>query len=351
MKESSRHRDGGLGLWGEHWIPGEPKGENYIQIQSSIMHLTRLDSGVPASHCWRLWSATSGLRPARSLRRPLFFVTINLLLPLVALAAAAAPTAAAFEGRIQAVTTQGKETTPLLYTVGTNCLRIEVAVTNWPHAVNLVERSSDAMTLVFPHNRSFVRLKPAAENASAPSPGMPPMPVPAGVGPQSAPPPGAPAIPAPPAGLPTGIGPQAQSPGTPAMPAMPTMPMMRMPMEKMELKATGQKTNLLGYACERFELKQRGETLEVWATDRLLPFQPYQRDQPHRFSPPMLEEQWPGLLKARNLFPLRATLRFDNGAERYRFEVKSIQAGRIADRDGELFQPPPDYHEIEPLPS
>jgi hypothetical protein len=288
--------------------------------------------------------------------------------------------APAFEGRIHAELTRGSETTPLLYTVGTNQLRLEVTATNRPYPVDLVELSSGALTLVFPHNRSFVRLKPAAENASALPPGMPPMPVPAGIGPQSTPPPGAPQMPAPPAGMPPGIGPQAQAtpgaagmpampqmpapaagmppgigpqaqaPGASAMPAMPVMPMMPMPTEKMELKATGQQTNLLGYACERFELKQRGETLEIWATDKLFPFQPYQQNQPHRFRPRMLEEQWPGLLKARNLFPLHVSLRFESGPERLRFEVKSIKAAKITAAEGNLFQPPADYTELEPLP-
>ncbi len=240
--------------------------------------------------------------------------------------------APAFEGRIEAVIAQGSETTPLLYTVGTNQLRIEVTATNRPHPVDLVDRSSGALTLVFPHNRSFVRLKPTAEAAPAMPPGMFPMPVPAGIAPQPGSAAAAPTIRSPPGGHAPGIGPQP------------------VPMEKLELKATGQKTNLLGCACERFELKQRGETLEVWATDQLFPFQPYRQTQPHRFGPGMLEEQWPGLLQRRNLFPLRVSLRFESGPERYRFEIKSIRAEKIADPAGRLFQPPPDYHEIEPLP-
>jgi hypothetical protein len=256
----------------------------------------------------------------------------------------------AFEGRITAVTTQGGETTPLLYTVSTNQLRIEVAATNRPYPVDLVELSSGALTLVFPHNRSFVRLKAAAANASPLPPGIPPMPVPAGTGPQSVSAATPPAIPPPVGELLPGIGPQAQAPGASAMPAMPIMPMMPMPVERMELKATGPKTNRLGYACERFELKQRGETLEIWATDQLLPFQPYVQNQPHRFGPRMLEEQWPGLLQQRRLFPLLVTLRFESGLECYRFEVKSIQPEKAARPDGQLFQPPPGYEEIEPLP-
>ena len=139
--------------------------------------------------------------------------------------------------------------------------------------------------------------------------------------------------------------------------------------EKIELKPTGKKEKILGFACEQFEIKQRGETMEIWATDKLLPFQPYVRNQPPRFGPRMIEEQWAELLTAKKLFPLRASLRFDVPApppprptekrdegvaatspERFRFEVKSITPEKIDDKDGKLFQPPPDYAEIQPLP-
>jgi hypothetical protein len=302
--------------------------------------------------------------------------------------------AGAFEGRITAASTRGTQTAPLLYTVGTNQLRIEVTATNRPHPVNLVDLSSGTLTLLFPHNRSFVRLKPAREDAAAPFPGAPGMPLPpsglppgigpqsagtptapvmpnlptaphtpappAGIGPTNLPgvpvPPAMPQMPAPLAGLPPGIGPQPSGmsgiPGPSGLaPGMPPMPMRPMGiMEKAELKATGQKTNLLGFACARYELKQRGEVMEIWATDQLFPFQAYQQNQPRRFRPLMLEEQWPGLLKARQLFPLLVTLRFENGSERYRFEVKSIRPDKVADLDGQLFQPPPGYLELEPLP-
>ena len=143
-----------------------------------------------------------------------------------------------------------------------------------------------------------------------------------------------------------------------AMPMMPT-PMM----EKMELTATGEKTNLLGFACTRYEIKQRGETMEIWATEQLFPFQPYMQNQPHRFGPRMIEEQWGDLLKAKKLFPLLAVLRFERlsppgagtppaaGPERYRFEVQSITPEKINSDDAtRLFQPPPGYIEIQPLP-
>lgn len=277
----------------------------------------------------------------------------------------------AFEGRISAVVTQDGKTTPLLYTVGTNFWRIEVTTAEQPNTVDILERNSGQLTLLLPRNRSFVRLNPAAENTARTPHGFPAMPMPpSGAGPQTQPSPlpaggfesgnvpERPAMPQPPAGLRPGIGPQAGNrSGAAAMPNPPQMPAAEgipaLPMrsrEQMELKATGEKTNLLGCACARYELKQRGETMEIWATDALPPFQGYVRNQPHRFGPLMIEEQWPELVKAKKLFPLRATLKFDNGSERYRFEVKSVGPDKITDEDGKLFQPPADYHEVQPLP-
>lgn len=161
--------------------------------------------------------------------------------------------------------------------------------------------------------------------------------------------------------LPPNVGPQATTPGGGAFSSMPAMPMMPpMPMEPMELKATKDTTNLLGYTCVRYELHQRGESMEIWATDKLPPFEPYLQNQPHRrFGPRMIEDQWGQLLKAKKLFPLLAVLRFERpsppagstppapGPERLRFEVKSITSEKID--DSALFQPPPDYHELEPM--
>jgi len=258
---------------------------------------------------------------------------------------------------------QGNQTNALLYTVETNFLRVEMPATNWSNPVEILDLKSGALTLLFPHNRSFVRLKPATENPSPFTSGLPALPLPPGVlpaslGPQpgtvaapgvQATPAGAPQILLPPGGLPAGIGPQAPGASAPSalqMLAMPT-PMMT---EKMELKATGETTNLLGFVCQRYEIEQRDETLEIWATDKLFPYQAYVRNQPHRFGPRMIEERWPGLLTAKKLFPLRATLRFDNGPERFRFEVKSVTPQKLSDEDTKLFEPPAGYSEIQPLP-
>lgn len=280
----------------------------------------------------------------------------------------------AFEGTITATLTQGRLPIPLLYTVSTNAIRTEITDSTRPNPINFVDRSTGGLTLVFPHNRSYMRLSPSLQDQSAPRPGFPAMteiPAPAGIGPQAPFPaapsagvgptnlPGMPALPRMPqrAQMPSGMGAGNPS-GMPAMP-MPAM-IPQMMMDKLELKATTDTTNLLGYPCTRYMLKQRGEVMEIWATDKLLPFPPYVQHQPRHFGPRMMEEEWGGLLKAKKLFPLLAVLRFEmssvpgqaspapTGPERMRFEVQRVTPKRIT--DDALFRPPPDYHEIQPLP-
>jgi hypothetical protein len=257
------------------------------------------------------------------------------VLPIMSCCVALTTAAVAFEGRINVVVIQGNQTNALLYTVGTDSLRVEMTATNWPNPVDVLDRNSGTLTLLFPNNRSFVHLKSATDAATVGAPGMPGIPAPIGAGPDRPP-------------IPPGVGPQAQS-GMSSMPPMP-MPMMPGMMDKMELQATGQKTNLLGLACQQYQLKYRGETLEIWATDQLFPYQPYVQNQPHRFGPRRIEEQWPAMLTSRKLFPLLARLRYDNGVERFRFEVQSVTPQKITDDEAKLFQPPDGWFEIQPLP-
>jgi len=84
--------------------------------------------------------------------------------------------ALAFEGRINAVLTRGGGTQTILYTVGTNQMRIERGETNWPYAKNFINLDDGAVTILFPHIRSCVRLKPDAEDRPAAQPGFPGMP-------------------------------------------------------------------------------------------------------------------------------------------------------------------------------
>jgi hypothetical protein len=292
---------------------------------------------------------------------------------------------AAFEGHIRAVGGRGSPT-GLLYTIGTNYLRVEMTETNFPNAIDVVDLKSGQLTLIQPMNRTFVRFNPASQSAAGVSPGFPggagglppgigprtqpgnpagppAMPVPPpGIGPTNFP--GMPAMPTLPGGLPAGVGPQAQPPSAagalarPELPARPqppdagSMPAMPIapPSVGLELKATGESTNLLGYTCERYEIKGRGQTMEIWATDQLVPFQVYLSAQPPGFGPPMIEREWSALLSAKKLFPLRAVLTAANGVERYRFEVQSIKPGKLTKAEAAGFQPPEGYVEMQPRP-
>ena len=264
------------------------------------------------------------------------------------------PRAGAFEGLIQAGLTRGGQTVALKYSASPHCLRVENTATNWPHPVNLVDTDTGALTLLFPNNRTCVHLPLAPD--TVPASDMVPLPVPIPS-----------AVPAPPVSFPVAQTLPGSTPFTmPAPPAAltpplvsPTMPMPlspapggrpMMPMDKLELKATDQTTNLLGYACAGYELKQGGVMMTIWATDKLLPFQGWVQNQPAHFGRRQIEDQWAELMKARKLFPLLAILKLDHGPERYRFEVKAITPKKFTDAEAPLFQAPADYQEIEPLP-
>jgi len=277
----------------------------------------------------------------------------------------------AFEGHINATLTRSGPPTAVLYTVGTNWMRVEVAETNSLEPVDLVDRQSGDLILITPRTRCFMRIKPRSENfINAPPtlPGMPTgtapsMPAMSGLPEMAVAPPPPSSIG--PTGLPTPLGSTQLMPALPTMPTMPAMPAMpampsvpgnagmtAMPMmprgSSLQLQATGEQTNLLGYACARYEIRQWGQTMEIWATDQLFPFQVYQPHQPLRGGPPVIEEHWSELLAAKRLFPLLASLRFHNGVERYRFEVQSITPTTLTDREDGLFQVPADCIEIQP---
>jgi hypothetical protein len=276
--------------------------------------------------------------------------------------------AALFEGHIKAMMTRGGRTDVLLYTVGTNYLRVENTATNWPYTVDILDRNTGELTLVSPVNRSFVRLMPDTQNPSAgpgflqtpAPPALPNMPAFQSVGPANLSgvpaPPVMPQVPAMP-NMPSGFIPP-PAPGSPKMPylagvaggmsGLPTMP--QPAMGRMELHDTGLKTNLLGYVCKLYQIRQFGETMMIGATDQLIPFQPYLKNQSHHFGPPGLEERWGYLMKANNLFPLFATLKLDNGSERFHFEVTSIAPHDLSNDESNRFQPPPEYTGIQPLP-
>ena len=53
-------------------------------------------------------------------------------------------------------------------------------------------------------------------------------------------------------------------------------------------------------------------------------------------------------LAAKKLFPLLASLRLNQGVERYHFEVQSITPAKLKDEEARRFAVPPDYVELQP---
>ena len=239
---------------------------------------------------------------------------------------------AAFEGRIDLVTTAAGQAQNLRYRVTPNSVRVELRETNYPHPVNLLDRQTQELQLIFPANRSWISLpsaaRPSTMSAAAATTAI------------RQPLAAAPGNRMPLRSLPPGIGPQS--------PAFPPRPSVGAAEPTLELHATGDRTNLCGYACERFESLQAGEILEVWATDQLVPYLPYRRSEPLRMKIQPLAERWPALLAARNLFPLRLAIHSVAGPETYRLEAREIVSGPAPTSEAGLFRPPPDYRQLAP---
>lgn len=270
----------------------------------------------------------------------------------------------AFEGTICATLgRKGIEATHFLFTRKGNRIRIENTINRF-EPINIVDLDAKKLTIVYPHNTTFVSLDltKALAVAGVGDPGlvrmdggsMPvrpgstiPATTPVPVGPSiSLPPPPMPSMPNNPAGA---------SPvmGMPPMPVLPPMPPISGSFRVPELKKTDKTKKIQGFDCALYTVSERGEKFEIWATNdsTLFPFRLIERDFLGRhFGPRMLEDQWAELLRTKNLFPVRVTLRDDGGVEGYRFEVKAITPEKVSDKDGRLFQPPSEYTEIQPLP-
>jgi hypothetical protein len=259
--------------------------------------------------------------------------------------------AAAFEWEIYATLTRGAQVQNLVYTVGTNCLRIGIVGRDRPDPKNIVNLETGETTILFPNNRSFVRLK--SNSTSESHPGIPGMvsstrPDIAAIGPTKLPSDApVPAMPQMPMAMPPAVGPQAGAvPGKSGAPMVPMMPGFQ---EEPDFRAMGETTNILGQTCSRYELKGAGEVMEIWATEKLLPIHPYLASQSLELGPKRIERCWAEYLRAKKLFPFLAILKTADGQERLRFEVTNVTSKKIGDQEGSLFQVPSDYQEIEPL--
>jgi hypothetical protein len=116
---------------------------------------------------------------------------------------------------------------------------------------------------------------------------------------------------------------------------------------KLEFAATGQTTNIMGFACSGYQLTQRDQIMHIWATDQLGPFRPLLQDIPMHQNPMShLEESWGKMLQQKNLFPVMATLKNRSGETNLtEFRIEIIKPERFG-AENTLFQPPADYMEI-----
>jgi Domain of unknown function (DUF4412) len=314
-------------------------------------------------------------------------LSFSVLFCLVVSPSLAADTNNSFEGTISATLARaGTEATHFVFTRKGSLLRIE-NTTNKLEPVNIVDLDGKKLTIIYPHNTTFVHVDLAKVSAQPGAPPLPPnFPAPPKsveetdnaspartfpgtttssptnrIGPNISPPPGFPSPPPMPSvpqmPNPASAGPPMSMPQMPNNPGAPGigmgMPPMPMPMPGMvgpgELKKTDKTKKIQGFECALYTVSERGENFEIWATSdaAMFPFQLIKRDfLGRRFGPQMLEETWPELLSSKSLFPLEVTLKMEpGGQERLSFKIDKIDKKKIDDT--KLFEPPEKYIEIQ----
>ncbi len=293
----------------------------------------------------------------------------NRLLRALALLYAWASYSLAGEARFEGVATAtlirgGTQANHFQFTRKGNLLRIE-NTDNKLEPINVIDLEAKKLTIVYPHNTTFVTIdltRTSAPPGNAPPINLPipPAATPAKVGPAVSPAPGFPTPPTMPSipqlpsqssGMPGMPNPAAAGP--PMQPRMGSMPAMMPPppgggFGAAELKKTEQTKKVQGLDCTLYTLNQRGEKFELWVTNdsALFPFRLIERDFfGRRFGPRMLEETWPELLRDKSLFPLEASWKMEPGSqERLSFKVEKMEKKKI--EDTKLFEPPEKYIEI-----
>jgi hypothetical protein len=299
--------------------------------------------------------------------------------------AASAPAADknVFEGTLTATFTRaGTEATHFVFTRKGNQLRIE-NTTNKLEPINIVDLEAKKLTIVYPHNTTFVHVDLTKTQMQSGAPPTPPgFPTPPNIGtsqigarpgpnppspgfgatgisppPGFPPPPPMPSMPKMPVGgAPTGAGvapafpnPMPPLPGYGAPGMMPPIPPMPGMFGAAELKKTDKTKKVQGFDCALYTVSERGENFEIWAMNdsALFPFRLTERDYlGRRFGPQMIEETWPELLRNKSLFPFEASLKMEpNAQERLTFKIDKTEKKKI--ENDKLFAPPENYIEIQ----
>jgi len=207
------------------------------------------------------------------------FASVGLLV-----AALAAPVVAeeSFEGTIYYRLQSGSDPMLMVHSIKGSHMRIEVPLDGQNTAVSIVDLTTRTISILMPDQHMFMT-----------------MPVPAGVG--------------------------LNGSDTP------------------ELINTGETEKILGYACNRYLLKDSGRQVELWATEELGPYV--------SASSPMQKKgaknAWETLLAGAGLFPLRVAESDKSGDQVFSLDVTRIDKSPL---DDALFIVPKDYQEFK-MPS
>jgi hypothetical protein len=117
-----------------------------------------------------------------------------------------------------------------------------------------------------------------------------------------------------------------------------------------KLEKTGETETILGYVCEKYiATDKKGETTELWATDKLGNFMGVTAGNPMAG---MMggggrgkKGGWEEMVKGKDgFFPLRVVGKSAKGKESFRMEAKSIEPGALPDS---LFAPPDGFQKFQ----
>ena len=280
-------------------------------------------------------------------------------------------------GEIRLRVVSGPQETELRYRLKDGRMRIDHPGEIIPAPpVNLIEFASGTLTILHPHNGTWQEI-PAARLQRPPS-GIAGLPgPPSGIGPRQLPaitPPGrAGHVPLEPAG-PVNFAPRLpeipRPPGRPPLPALPTVPQLTTGVPEppaipavsagappmvpgqappMELKAANEQREIHGYPCTRYTLAipREGE-MSLWLAGPglLPPFHLLEADAPALAQRRDELAKVPALLRERDLFPLLAELKGEDGSPLLRWEVTAITPGM--GEDDSLFQVPANFQPLVP---
>lgn len=107
-------------------------------------------------------------------------------------------------------------------------------------------------------------------------------------------------------------------------------------------KDTGEKENILGYECEKYEITSAKGVSDIWATDKLGMFGGLTMGGGpgrHSQAPP----EWENIIKGTGFFPMRVTGTENNG-KTFKVEVTSVEKESLPDS---LFTPPSDWRKFD----